>query len=170
MSLESADSHDSDVLRETIESWEKSWKTRYLLFVTSPFFINRFHVLRQIYFPLQILFIVNDDLSWRTKRDNVRNIYWIPIKNGSGCGPSSAQKKQPTFLHIKHDYPYIFQKLILFSLHNVSRKLSCRSRYSFILAAIRVSFENMSMKEYLDLQDSSLFTLWSEKRIIFWKI
>ncbi len=38
---------------------------------------------------------------------------------------------------------------------------------SFILAAIRVSFENMSMKEYLDLQDSSLLALWSEKRIIF---
>ncbi len=38
---------------------------------------------------------------------------------------------------------------------------------SFIPAAIRVSFENMSMKEYLDLQDSSLLTLCSEKRIIF---
>ncbi len=36
---------------------------------------------------------------------------------------------------------------------------------SFILAAILVSFEIMSMKEYLDLQDSSLLTLWSEKRI-----
>ncbi len=34
---------------------------------------------------------------------------------------------------------------------------------SFIPAAIRVSFENMSMKENLDLQDSSLFTLGSEK-------
>ncbi len=33
-----------------------------------------------------------------------------PYKKGSGCGPSSAQKKQPTFLHIKHDYPYIFQR------------------------------------------------------------
>ncbi len=63
MSLESADRHDSDVLREKIESWENSWKTRYLLFVTSPFFINRFHVPRQIYFPQQILFMVNDDLS-----------------------------------------------------------------------------------------------------------
>ncbi len=41
---------------------------------------------------------------------------------------------------------------------------------SFILAAIHVSFENMSMKEYLDLQDSSLLTLWSEKRIIFRKM
>ncbi len=41
---------------------------------------------------------------------------------------------------------------------------------SFILAAIRVSFENMSMKEYLDLQDSSLLTLWSEKNIIFLKM
>ncbi len=40
---------------------------------------------------------------------------------------------------------------------------------SFILAATRVSFENMSMEEYLDLQDSSLLTLWSEKRIIFGK-
>ncbi len=37
---------------------------------------------------------------------------------------------------------------------------------SFILAAIRVSFVNMSMKEYLDLQDNSVLTLWSEKRII----
>ncbi len=35
---------------------------------------------------------------------------------------------------------------------------------SFILAAIRVSFENMSMNEYLDLQDSFLLTLWSEKK------
>ncbi len=96
------------------------------------FFINRFYVPRQIYFPQQILFMVSDDLRWRTKRDNVRNIHWIPIKNGSGCGPSSAQKKQPTFLHIKHDYPHIFQKIILFSLHNVSRELSCRSRYSFM--------------------------------------
>ncbi len=56
----------------------------------------------------------------------------MPIQNGSGCGLSSAQKKQLTFLHIKHDYPYIFLKLILFSLHNVSRELSCRSRYSFM--------------------------------------
>ncbi len=38
---------------------------------------------------------------------------------------------------------------------------------SFILAAIRVSFENMSMKEYLDLQDSSLLTLCSEKKNYF---
>ncbi len=59
-------------------------------------------------------------------------MHWIPIKNGSGCGPSSAQKKQPTFLHKKHDYPYIFQKIILFSPHNVRRELSCRSRYSFM--------------------------------------
>ncbi len=35
---------------------------------------------------------------------------------------------------------------------------------SFILAAIRVSFENMPIKEYLDLQDSSLLTLWSKKK------
>ncbi len=35
---------------------------------------------------------------------------------------------------------------------------------SFILAAIRVSFENLSMKENLDLQDNSLLTLWSEKK------
>ncbi len=35
---------------------------------------------------------------------------------------------------------------------------------SLTLAAIRVSFENMSMKEYLDLQDSSLLTLRSEKK------
>ncbi len=35
---------------------------------------------------------------------------------------------------------------------------------SFILAAIRVSFEKMLMKEYLDLQDSSLLTFWTEKR------
>ncbi len=41
---------------------------------------------------------------------------------------------------------------------------------SFILAAIRVSFENMSMKEYLDLHDSSLLTMWSEKGVIFWKM
>ncbi len=41
---------------------------------------------------------------------------------------------------------------------------------SFILAAIHVSSKNMFMKEYLDLQDSSLLILWSEKRIIFWKI
>ncbi len=56
----------------------------------------------------------------------------MPIKNGSGCGLSSALKKQPTCLHIKHDYPYIFQKLFLFSPHNVSRELSCRSWYSFM--------------------------------------
>ncbi len=77
-------------------------------------------------------FMVSDDLSWRTKKDNARNIHWIPIKNGSGCGPSSAQKKQSTFLHIKHDYPYIFQKIIFFSLHIVRRELFCRSRYSFM--------------------------------------
>ncbi len=58
MSLKSADPHDSDVLREKIESWENSRKTRYLWFVTSPFFINR-----QIYFPQKIFFMVNDDLS-----------------------------------------------------------------------------------------------------------
>ncbi len=56
----------------------------------------------------------------------------MPIKNGSGCGLSSAQKKQPTFLHTKHDYIYIFQKIILFSLYNVRRELSYRSRYSFM--------------------------------------
>ncbi len=38
---------------------------------------------------------------------------------------------------------------------------------SFILAAIRVSFESMSMQEYPDLQDSSLLTLWSEKKKYF---
>ncbi len=38
---------------------------------------------------------------------------------------------------------------------------------SFILAAIRVFYENISMKEYLDLQDSSLLTLWSEKKNYF---
>ncbi len=38
---------------------------------------------------------------------------------------------------------------------------------SFILAAIRVSFEYMSMKEYLDLQDSFLLILWSEKKNYF---
>ncbi len=38
---------------------------------------------------------------------------------------------------------------------------------SFILAAIRVSFENMFMKKYLDLQDSSLLTLWSENKNYF---
>ncbi len=77
-------------------------------------------------------FMVNDDLSWRTKEDNAGNIHWVPIKKGPGCGPSSAQKKQPTFLQIKHDYPYIFQKIVLFSLHHVNRELSCRSRYSFM--------------------------------------
>ncbi len=47
---------------------------------------------------------------------------------------------------------------------------------SFILAAIRVSFENMSMGECLDLKDSSLLTLWSDeninlyKRICLWEI
>ncbi len=41
---------------------------------------------------------------------------------------------------------------------------------SFILAAVRVSYENMSIKQYLDLQDSSLLTLWSEKRINFRKM
>ncbi len=56
----------------------------------------------------------------------------MTIKNGPSCGLSSAQMKQPTFLHIKHDFPYIFQKIILFSLHNVRRELSCRSRYSFM--------------------------------------
>ncbi len=55
-------------------------------------------------------FMVNDDLSWRTKKDNVRNIHWMPMEKGSGCGLSSAQKKQPTYLHINHDYLYIFQK------------------------------------------------------------
>ncbi len=40
---------------------------------------------------------------------------------------------------------------------------------SFILAAIYLSFENMSIKEYLDLQDSSLLTLWSEKGFFFEK-
>ncbi len=100
--------------------------------MTSPFFISRFHVPRQMYFPQQILFMGNDDLSWRTKKDNFRKIHWMPIKNGSSCGLSSAQKKQLTFLHIKHDYPYIFQKTILFSLHNVRKELSCRSRHSFM--------------------------------------
>ncbi len=41
---------------------------------------------------------------------------------------------------------------------------------SFILAANCISFDNMSMKEYLDLQDSFLLTLWSEKRINFRKM
>ncbi len=40
----------------------------------------RFHVPRQIYFPQQILFMVNDDLSWRITKDNVRNIHWMFIK------------------------------------------------------------------------------------------
>ncbi len=56
----------------------------------------------------------------------------MPIKKGSGCWPSSAQKKQPTFLHIKHDFPYISQQIIIFLLRNVRRELFCRSRYSFM--------------------------------------
>ncbi len=40
---------------------------------------------------------------------------------------------------------------------------------SLILAAIRVSFENMPMQEYLDLRDSSFLTLWSEKELFFGK-
>ncbi len=40
---------------------------------------------------------------------------------------------------------------------------------SFILAAIRVSFENMSTEERLDLQDSSFLTLWSKKNYFFGK-
>ncbi len=83
-----------------------------------------------LYSPQQILFMVNDDLSWRTDKYNVRNIHVMPIKNGPGCGLSSAQKKHSTFLHIKHDYTYISQKIILSSLLNVRRELSCRSMYS----------------------------------------
>ncbi len=37
---------------------------------------------------------------------------------------------------------------------------------SFILVAIRVSFENMPMKQHLDLRDSSLLTKWSEKNYL----
>ncbi len=33
-----------------------------------------------------------------------------PKKMDPFAGPSSAQKKQPTFSHIKHDLPYIFHK------------------------------------------------------------
>ncbi len=71
----------------------------------------------------------------------------MPIKNGSGCGLSSAQKKQPTFLHIKHDYPYIFQNIILFSLHNVRRELSCRSRHSFMDMFSKETWIKASMNE-----------------------
>ncbi len=53
-------------------------------------------------------------------------------KNGSVCGPSSAQKKQPTFVDIKHDLPCIFPKLILFLHQNLSKLLSHRSVYYLI--------------------------------------
>ncbi len=59
-------------------------------------------------------------------------IYIECPKNGSVGGPSSAQKKQPTFFNIKHDLPYIFPKLILFSHHNLSTLLSRRFGYYFI--------------------------------------
>ncbi len=60
MSLESADPHDSDVLREIKRIFGK--------FVTNALLVlydvtNRFNVPRQIYFPQQTPFMVNDDLS-----------------------------------------------------------------------------------------------------------
>ncbi len=59
MSLESADRHDSDVLREKNRILGKFVKNA--LFVVCD--VTIFHVPRQIYFPQQILFMVNDDLS-----------------------------------------------------------------------------------------------------------
>ncbi len=68
-------------------------------------------------------------------------------KDGSVCGPSSAQKKQPTFFNRKHDLPYIFPKLILFSHHNLSRLLSRRSGYYFIDICTRETRMGVSMNE-----------------------
>ncbi len=43
-------------------------------------------------------------------RKLMSGIYIEYPKNGSVCGPSSAQKKPQTFFNIKHDLPYIFPK------------------------------------------------------------
>ncbi len=42
-------------------------------------------------------FVVNDDLSWRTKKDNVRNIHWIPIKTDLGVGRHKHKRNIPRF-------------------------------------------------------------------------
>ncbi len=63
MSLESAGPQDSGVLREKIESWKKFVKNALFVVCDVIIFINRFRGPRQIYFPQQVLFMVNDDLS-----------------------------------------------------------------------------------------------------------
>ncbi len=56
----------------------------------------------------------------------------MPIKKRTWLWALISPKETTHVLHIKHDYPYIFQKINLFSLPNVRRELSCRSRYSFM--------------------------------------
>ncbi len=63
MSLESADRHDSDVMREKNRILGKFVKNALFVVCDVAIFINRFHVPRRIYFSQHILFMVNDDLS-----------------------------------------------------------------------------------------------------------
>ncbi len=63
MSLESADPHDSGVLREKNRTLGKFVKNALFIVYDVTTFIERFHVAKQIYFPKQLLFMVNDDLS-----------------------------------------------------------------------------------------------------------
>ncbi len=80
-------------------------------------------------------------------RKLMSGIYIEYPKKGSVCGPSSAQKKQPIFFTRKHDLPYIFPKLILFSNHNLSRLLSRRSGHYFIDIFTKETRMGVSMNE-----------------------
>ncbi len=52
MSLESADPHDSDVLREKIGSWKKIVNNAlFVVYDLSPFFIKRFLMPKRVDFP-----------------------------------------------------------------------------------------------------------------------
>ncbi len=82
------------------------------------------------------------------KKENLCLKYSLSApKNGSVCVPSSAQKKQPTFLNKKHVLTYIFPKVIMFSHHNLSRQLSRRSGYYFIDIFAKETRMGVSMNE-----------------------
>ncbi len=58
-----------------------------------------------------------------------------------------STKEATHFFNKKHDLPYIFPKLILFSHHNLSRLLPRRSGYYFIDIFAKETRMGVSMNE-----------------------
>ncbi len=147
MSLESADPHDSGVRREKSNLGKirgkrvirSPWRHHLL---SSDFTGQNRYISHNNYF-----FVAKDDRSWWTKKVYIGNIHRVPKKTDLHVGPHQHKRNNPRFSIKKHDLPYIFPKLILFSHHNLSRQHSRRSGYYFIDIFTKETWMGVSMNE-----------------------